>query len=71
MYGVMKIKTLFLYLSLYCAAVLRVHSHLKFIRRDLLPELFSPYNRKMGAHPLLNFSVQANIDQTVSVNVPT
>ena len=49
---------------------LRVHSHLWFIRSDLLPEHFSPCNRKKWVHsPSFNFSVHAKIDQIVSTNV--
>ena len=40
-----------LYYITYC--VLRVHSHLRFIRRELLHELFSPSNyEKMGTQPI-------------------
>ena len=36
----------------------KVHSHLWFIRRELLRKLFSPLNREKWLHnPLLNFSV--------------
>ena len=46
----------------------RVHSHLRFIRR----EFFSPLDRKKRVHnTLLNFSVQAKVDQIASVNAPT
>ena len=55
-----------------CGYTLKVHLHLKFIRRELLRELFSPHNRKKWAHnPLLTFSVQAKVDHKVSVNVHT
>ena len=51
---------------------IRVHSHLRFIRRELLHELFSPRNHEKLAHnPLLNFSVNVKVDQIVIVNAPT
>ena len=41
---------------------LRVHSHLRFIRRELLRELFSPCNHEKWVHnPLLDFSVPAKV----------
>ena len=43
---------------------LRVHSHLRFIRRELL---FSPRNRE---NPLLNFLVHAKVENIASVNAP-
>ena len=44
-----------------------VHSQLKFIRRKLL----RPNNCKKWVHnQLLNFSVQAEVDQIASVNEP-
>ena len=50
---------------------LRVHSHLRFIRRELLHQLFSPHNHKKWVHnPLQNFSVHAKVDQIASVNAP-
>ena len=46
--------------------MIRVHSHLQFIRGELLHELFSPCNpTKWVQIPLLNFSVH---DQIASVN---
>ena len=46
-----------------------VHSHLRFIMRELLCELFSSHNRKKWVHnPLLNFSVHAIVDQIAGVN---
>ena len=51
---------------------LTASSHLRFIRRELLLELFSPYNQEKWVHnPLLNLSVHAEVDQIASVNVPT
>ena len=53
------------------AFFLRVHSHPQFIRRELLPELFGPCNHeKLVYNPLLNFSVEAKIDQIASVSAP-
>ena len=50
---------------------LRVHSHLRFIRRELLPKLVSPRNHEKCVHnSLLNFSVHAKVDQITSVNAP-
>ena len=50
---------------------LRLNSHLRFFRRELLRELFSPRNRKKWVdNPLLNFSVHAIVDQIAGVNVP-
>ena len=43
----------------------RVHSHLRFIRHELLLEPFSPHN------PFLNFSVHAKVDQISNVTVST
>ena len=38
--------------------------HLRFIRHELLREPFNPFNRKKWVHkPLLNFSVQAKVEQ--------
>ena len=49
---------------------LKVHSHLRFIRHELLRELFRPCNcEKWVQNPLLNFLVQVKIDQISSVNV--
>ena len=46
---------------------LKIHSHLQFIRRELL----SPGNQeKWVYHPLLNFSVHEKFDQIAIVNVP-
>ena len=51
---------------------LMVHSHLQFIRHELLCELFSPSNRKkLVYNPLFNFSVHTKVDQISSVNVST
>ena len=51
---------------------IRVHSHLRFIRRELLHELFSPRNHEKLVHnPLLNFSVNVKVDQIVILNAPT
>ena len=51
---------------------LRVYSHLKFIRRQLLCEIFSPHNCEKWVHnPLLNFSAHTKVDQIASVNAPT
>ena len=48
-----------------------VHSHLQFIRRELLHKLFSPCNRKKWVHnPLLNFSFNAIVDEISGVNAP-
>ena len=50
----------------------RVHSHLRFIRHEILRECFSQcIHEKLVHNPLLNFSVQAKVDQIASVNVPT
>ena len=50
----------------------RVHSHLRFIRHEILRERFSQCNHEKWLHnPILNFSVQAKVDQIASVNVPT
>ena len=50
---------------------LRLNSHLRFFRRELLRELFSPRNRKKWVdNPLLNFSVHTIVDQIAGVNVP-
>ena len=50
----------------------RVHSHMRSIRRGLLRELFCWCNHENGYYiPLLNFSVHAKIDQIASVNAPT
>ena len=52
-------------------APLRLSSHLRFFRRELLHELFSPCNRKKWVHnPLLNFSVHTIVDQIAGVNAP-
>ena len=49
----------------------RIHSHLRFIRRELLHELLSPRNHKKWVpNPLLNFSVHAKVGQIASVNAP-
>ena len=56
----------------YYAHFLKVHSHLRFIRRELLCKLFSPRNRKTWVpNPLLNFSVYAKVDQITSLNAFT
>ena len=50
----------------------KVHSHLKFIRHEILRERFSQCNHeKWLQNPILNFSVQAKVDQIASVNAPT
>ena len=50
---------------------LMVHSHLKFIRHELLRELFSPHNHEKWMHnSSLNFSVHKKVDQKASVNAP-
>ena len=50
---------------------LRPNSHLRFFRRELLRELFSPHNRKKWVHnPLLNFSVHTIVDQIAGVTAP-
>ena len=50
----------------------RVHSRLRFIRLELLCELFSPQNYEKWVHnPLFNFPIHAIVDQIVSVNMPT
>ena len=51
---------------------LRVHSHLRFIGRELLREGFCQCDCEKWIHnPLLNLSVQENVDQRVaSVDVP-
>ena len=50
---------------------LMVHSHLQFIKRELLRELFSPRNRdKWVQNSLLNFSVRAKVDQIASMIAP-
>ena len=50
---------------------LRVHSQLRFTRHELLREFFSRCDREKWIHnPLFDLSVQANVDQIVSVNVP-
>ena len=55
-----------------CKWTLKVHSRLRFIRRDLLRGLFSPHNYKKLVHnPLLNFSVHAKVYEKANVNVPT
>ena len=42
----------------------KVHSHLRFIRDELLSDLFSPHNYEKWVHkPLLYFSVHAKVDQ--------
>ena len=52
--------------------VLKVDSHLQFIRNELLSELFSPNSCKNGyTTQLLNFSVHAKVDQIASANAPT
>ena len=49
----------------------RLNSHLRFFRRELLCELFSPRNRKKWVHnPLLNFSVHAIVEKIAGVNAP-
>ena len=49
-----------------------VHSHLRFIRCELLCDLFSPCSyKKMGTQPIVELSVHAIVDQIASVNVPT
>ena len=46
----------------------KAHSHLRFIRRELLPELLSPHNQEKWVHnPLLNFSIQTKVEQIASV----
>ena len=51
--------------------VVKVHSHVRFIRRKLLRKLSSPCNCTKWVHnPLLIFSVHAKVDQIASVNVP-
>ena len=39
----------------FCWVIFRVHSHLRFVRYELLRELFSPYNCKNGytTHPII------------------
>ena len=55
-----------------CEQASRVHSHQRFIRRKLSHVLFSPCNHeKWVNNPLLNFSIQAEVDQIASVNPPT
>ena len=50
---------------------LMVHSHLQFIKRELLRELFSPRNRdKWVQNSLLNFSVCAKVDKIASMIAP-
>ena len=45
---------------------------LRFIRHEVLHELFIPRNREKWAHnPLLNFSIHVKVDQIANVNVPT
>ena len=46
---------------------MKLNSHLRFFKRELLLELFSLRNRK---NPLLNFSVHAIVDQIAGVNAP-
>ena len=49
----------------------RLNSPLRFFRRELLRELFSPHNHKKWVHdPLLNFSVHPIVDQIADVNAP-
>ena len=53
------------------AVSVRLNSHLRLFRRELLRELFRPRNRKKWVHnPLLNFSVCAIVDQIAGVNAP-
>ena len=47
----------------------KVYSHLRFIRHQLLRELFSPRNHEEWVcNPLLNFSVHAKVHQIASVH---
>ena len=56
-------------LSFQYKRTLKVYSHLRFIRSELLREIF---NHKNWIHnPLSNFSVHANVDQIASVNAST
>ena len=49
-----------------------VNSHLRFIRRELLRELFSPRNHKKWVHnPLLNYSVHAKVEKIAGLNIET
>ena len=59
-----------LYNFTYC--VLRVHSHLRRVKCELLHELFSPRNREKWVHnPSLNSSAHAKANQTANANAPT
>ena len=50
---------------------IRLNSHLRFFRRELLHELFSPRNHKKWVHnPLLNFSVHPIVEKIAGVNAP-
>ena len=56
--------SLLLLLSLQYERTLRAHSYLRFIRRELLYDFFSPRNLEKWIHnPLLNISVQTKVDQ--------
>ena len=49
----------------------RLNSHVRFFRRELLRDLFSPRNcKKWVGYPLLNFSVHVIVDQIAGVNAP-
>ena len=51
--------------------VVRIHSQLPFIRRELLCQHFSPRNGEKWIHNLvLNFSFNTKVDQIASMNVP-
>ena len=51
--------------------LVRLNSHLRFFRRELLCELFNPCNHKKWVHnSLLNFSVHAIVYQIAGVNAP-
>ena len=49
----------------------RLNSQLRFFRRELLREPFSPHNHKKWVHnPLLNFSVHTIVGQIAGLNAP-
>ena len=50
----------------------KVHSHLRFIKHELLREFFSPGNSEKWVNsPLLNFSVQEILHAITDVTVST
>ena len=63
------IKILNMFVTFYSFSSIRLNSHLRFFRRELLRELFRPHNRNKWLHnTLLNFSVHAIVEKISGVN---